>query len=146
MWIALRPFRYRGTSYKKGDAVPAEKWPNKRALRTLKRIAETTELSSVTPESLPDHTKMKRADLNSFAVSIGIQDAGDTKKYPNRETLIEAIDAILDPDGTKAAPSTPPVDTETASTPSGEADDDDDEDPFADLDEDDDEVVEEEVE
>lgn len=143
MWIALRPFRYRGTSYKKGDAVPADKWPNKKALRTMKRITETTELASVTPESLPDHTKMKRADLNSFAVSLGIEDADDTKKYPNRESLIEAIDDLLDPDGTKTAPVEAPVEPTTDSTPDSEGEADDD--PFADLDDDDDGVVEEEV-
>ena len=141
MYISVRPFRYRGVTYNPGDTVPAEKWTNKRALVTTKRIrhVEGEEAVEVAKSSPPVLSKMKRSELNDYAASIGIENPGDASLYSNREALIAKIESVLNP-------SSPPADSGgfiATVTVSGETIDgveestdevEDDEDPFADLD------------
>lgn len=92
MWVASKPFRYRGVRYNAGDQVPAESWPGRRALVSMRKIRREEE-----PVPDPRETpfkSMKRADLNEFAIQQGIEDA---ETYPNRESLIEKLEEILSP-------------------------------------------------
>jgi hypothetical protein len=89
MWVAVKPFRYRSVFYDAGDRVPAEDWPGRKALVSMRRIREAPE--EETAESVP-FREFKRAQLNEYAIEQGIEDAED---YPNRESLIEKLDEVL---------------------------------------------------
>lgn len=107
MWICNRPFRYRGVSYRPGDQVPAESWPGRKALssiRKIKYVAETGSPEETAAETKPlDITKLKRAELNAYATEQGVEDA---EGYSSRETLIEKLNSL----------NAPSADTETGTT------------------------------
>lgn len=87
MWIAIRPFRYRGQKFNAGDTVPAESWPGRRALEMRRKIRK--EVPAETEVTSAQLKKMTRAELNAYASKIGIE---DPESFPNRDSLIEAID------------------------------------------------------
>lgn len=92
MWIATKPFRYRGVRYQAGDVVPAERWPSRKALVAIRKIRKEND---PIPEPTPVLFKtLKRAELNKFAAEQGIEDA---EEYPNRESLIEKLEEVLAP-------------------------------------------------
>ena len=142
MWVAVKPFRYRNVSYKAGDEVPAERWPNRRALVVTHRIRQTQNASPIhSPEApLPVLSKFKRQELNEYAASLGIENAADPNVYPNRETLTAAIEKKLDlqpsaPSAdTNGGPAPSPTTTTTTTTTLPPKPVEDDEDPFSDLD------------
>ncbi|MGH2360441.1 MAG: hypothetical protein ACRDGM_07855 [bacterium] len=114
MWIATRPFRYRGVGYAKGDAVPAEGWPSRRAFiarRVIRFVADAEPQPVVTVETegaieqVADQEPptgeagtdvpsldWTRADLNAYAVTIGI---GDPESLPNKWSVLDAIEDRL---------------------------------------------------
>jgi hypothetical protein len=146
MYTAIRPFRYRGKSYKPGDPVPAEDWSNRRSFLATKRIRFIEDPEK--PEVPPDPSKMKRADLNVYALSIGIANPED---YSNRELLLAAVTRVLNPaplGPTKVEMTTLPpaesggsadksplkdLDPDTGLGPAEFHESDDDNNPFADL-------------
>jgi len=49
------------------------------------------------PELLPkDWRKLNSARLRTLAVRFGLGDAEDTKRFPNRESVIEVLDQMVD--------------------------------------------------
>lgn len=87
MWIAIKPFRYRGKRFNVGDKVPASSWPSRRALEIRRKIRFVSpNPATVTSAQLK---KMTRAELNVHASKVGIEDPED---FPNRESLLQAID------------------------------------------------------
>jgi hypothetical protein len=141
MWIALRPFRYRGVKYLPGEKVPAESWPGRRALVSLRRIERVA-------DPIPDpwetpYKSLKRAELNQFALERGVE---DPENYPTRESLIAKLDE-LKPSPPVVTEEEPPVVNEPPVVISeGEGSEDDETgdevgeevDPFADLNDEDD--------
>lgn len=129
MWVALRAFRYRNTSYVKGDQVPAEGWSIRKALTSTKRIQFIPDVVPEPPPVVP--AKLKRADLNLYAESLGVENPAE---FSNRESLLEKIYETLNP--SQATDDDIPevvvaeVEEEVEET-------DEDVDPFADLDDDD---------
>lgn len=92
MWIATKPFRYRGVRYQAGDVVPAERWPSRKALVAIRKIRQEAD---PIPEPTPVlFNTLKRAELNKFATEQGIEDA---EGYSNRESLIEKLEEVLAP-------------------------------------------------
>lgn len=97
MWIAVKPFRYRGVAYNAGDTVPAETWANRKAFVAMRKIRlDPDPLPVSSPAETPPVAlaTMKRGELNSYGLSLGILDA---EGYSNRESLIEAIEALTTP-------------------------------------------------
>lgn len=95
MWIATRSFRYRDKRYEPGDTVPAETWPNRRALVAIRRIKWVAD-DEATAEPTPVNLRaMKRADLDAYAATQGILDAA---AYPNKDALIAAIEGEPPPE------------------------------------------------
>lgn len=89
MWVASKPFRYRGISYKIGDQVPAETWPGRKGFISLRRIRFVDDPQPVLSEiSL---TTMKRAELDEFAKTLGMDNPSE---YKNRDSLIEKLEEI----------------------------------------------------
>ena len=86
MWIAIRPFRYRGKKYEPGEAVPAEKWAVRRGLEVRGKIRKTKD----NPEtiSISQLKAMTRAELNVLAGKLVVE---DPTSYPNRDSLIGEI-------------------------------------------------------
>lgn len=121
MWITTKPFRYRGVRYNTGDQVPAEKWPGRKALVALRRIQQVPDETPSTPSASP--ASMKRAELNAYATSLGLQGAED---YPNRESLLEAIDKLngsaenAEGDDAHSSPPTPADSSDADATGTGE--------------------------
>ena len=140
MWIAIKPFRYRDVSYAAGDQVPAERWPNRRAFEVTRRIRKVDAPVGASPSTEavtappPNFSKMKRAGLNTYATTIGIEAADDNSVYPTREALISKIEQVLTP-ASESAGSEETKDGEGSESES-EGEEDEEEDPFADLDED----------
>jgi len=95
MWVAVKPFRYRSVFYDVGEQVPAEDWPGRKALISMRKIRQASEEEGAEKsqaESVP-FRDFKRAQLNEYAIEQGIEDAED---YPNRESLIEKLEEILE--------------------------------------------------
>lgn len=140
MWIALRTFRYRGVRYDPGDIVPAEGWTNKRALAVTRRIRKVLEPSVEADTKPTSPSKMKRAELNEYAISLGIEEA---EGFTNRDLLLAEVDKVLNPPppktGAVSNDSTDDEDDDLSAKQSTSEDDvtidDDDVNPFADLDE-----------
>lgn len=108
MWIALKPFRYRGVSYLASDQVPAEKWSSRRALVSMRKIRFVPDVEVVIPMSTIRN--MKRVDLNEYASTHGIPDA---ETYPNRDALLERIEETRRPESEDEDDTAPPEDTES---------------------------------
>jgi len=96
MYVTIKPFTYRGKRYQPGDKVPAESWPSRRMFIARKRI-EFREPSAddVTPTDLKS---MTRDELNVFASKLGIE---DPKSFPNKDSLIDAINGGSTDDSTE---------------------------------------------
>jgi hypothetical protein len=62
----------------------------------------------------PNLKAMKRADLETYAASVGIENAADKDAFPNIDTLREAVETRMA--GTEA----PGVEDETVTSPEGE--------------------------
>lgn len=92
MWIASKEFSYRNKRYVRGEEVPATNWPGRSALVALRRIHFVPEEVVETPSV--DINKLKRADLDAHASSLGIENPAD---HPNRASLIEAITNLNQP-------------------------------------------------
>lgn len=89
MWVATKSFRYRGVRYNVGDQVPAETWPNRRALTTMRRIRLIPDsVEEVSPVAVKPIADMKRTELNEYATTQGILDAAI---YANREALLAEL-------------------------------------------------------
>lgn len=101
MYIARRPFSYRGVRYSAGDKVSAENWPFRRALLATKRIQLVQGEAAIAVERKDPQlvSKMKRSELEAYASSLGIESPTDTTVYPNRESLIRKIEETLFPSG-----------------------------------------------
>ena len=85
-YVTIKPFRYRGKQFNPGDEVPAESWPSRRMFVARKRIElRAHNAEDVTPTDLKS---MSREELNTFAAEQGIE---NPKSYPNKDSLIEAI-------------------------------------------------------
>lgn len=86
MYIAIKPFRYRGQKFNAGDEVPASAWPSRRALEARRKIRFVApNPATVTRAQLK---KMHRAELDVHARKVGIE---DPESFPNRDLLIQAI-------------------------------------------------------
>lgn len=125
MWVALRAFSYRTKTYQKGDTVPAEGWPNRRALSATRRIQFIPDVVPEPPPIVP--SRLRRAELNEYASSLGIE---NPEGFQNRESLLERVNETLNP---SEAPNddVPPVVVEEDKKEDEETDED--VDPFADL-------------
>lgn len=99
MWVTLKPFRYRGTSYKAGDRVPAERWASRKALVSLRKIkfVPNTGVPVVQPDGWKWERKtyeaMKRADLDAYATEQGLDPTG----YSKKEDLLDALEEKFNP-------------------------------------------------
>lgn len=91
MWIAIRPFNYRGKRYSAGDTVPAESWSVRRFMEARRRIRFVSPISDSLSNS--QLKSMTRAELNFLATQRGIVDA---ESYPNRDSLISRINGDED--------------------------------------------------
>lgn len=118
MWICNRPFRYRGVNYKPGDQVPAETWPGRKALVSMRKLRQVTEPGREVVATKPvDIKSLKRPELNAYATEQGIE---NPEGYSSKESLIEAINALNAPLPTEDE--TPPVETEVQLPESEEVD------------------------
>lgn len=89
-----------------GVDVPAEpaydRNPDYRAAQALGWHADVVEAidaalaGSDEPPAAVGFDGMTRAELEAHAADLGLEDAGDKKRYPNKERLIEAIEAAGD--------------------------------------------------
>ncbi len=113
MWIATKPFRYRGVAYVPGDTVPADKWTTKRFFVARRVIAHLDDPGPMPPPEVsavadmampvnPDLSAMTRSELEDYAFTVGIDDAESYAVYPNKAALIAAIEeALTAPDQTE---------------------------------------------
>lgn len=97
MWIAIKPFSYRGKRFAAGEEVPASGWPMRRALEIRNKIRFVKDSVESTAVASVDFKKMSRAELNVYATQIGI---ANPESYPNRDALLQALtgDAPMDED------------------------------------------------
>ncbi len=126
MWIAVKPFSYRGTRYKAGDRVPAETWTSRRALvsmRKIKSVPDTGDNLNNGPIAEPQGWKwvrktyedMKRADLDAYASEQGID---KPSSFSSKALLIDALEEKLTgpEEAETVAPPVEPTDPSTEET------------------------------
>lgn len=108
MWVAVKPFRYRGVRYAANEQVPAERWVGRRALVSMRKIRFVPESEVI----LPLHVirNMKRAELNDYAKAHGIPDA---EEYRNRDSLLEQIEKMRGTESEEEDDTTPPKTSES---------------------------------
>jgi hypothetical protein len=129
MYVALRTFRYRNTSYAKGDTVPAEGWTARRALVASRRIRYLADPGPLPPdepaepeppeptvtvetdgqggEAAPASETPTGAAVDFSALTRAELNAyaatlgvADPDSYPNKGALVDAIEeALTAPDG-----------------------------------------------